>query len=128
IIRALAHTGGGVRLVIVGQGPQQPQLAALAASLALDPRVTWTGAIDDDRLADLYAGALAVVFPPYDEDYGYITLEAMLARKPVVTTTDSGGPLEFVEDGVTGLVAAPEPEALGAAIARLAGDRRLAAS
>ena len=59
----------------------------------------------------LYAGALGVVFPPFDEDYGYVTLEAFLARKPVVTTTDAGGPLEFVEDDVTGLVVEPAPEA-----------------
>ena len=72
-------------------------------------------------------GALAVVFPPFDEDYGYVTLEGFLARKPVVTTTDAGGPLEFVEHGVTGLVTDPDPEAIGAAIARLAADRRLAA-
>ena len=40
--------------------------------------------------------ALGVIFPPLDEDYGYVTLEAMLAAKPVITCTDSGGPLEFV--------------------------------
>jgi glycosyltransferase involved in cell wall biosynthesis len=62
------------------------------------------------------------VFPPYDEDYGYVTLEAFLARKPVVTTTDAGGPLEFVEDGVNGFVVEPNAEALAAAIARLAND------
>jgi glycosyltransferase involved in cell wall biosynthesis len=75
----------------------------------------------------LYAGTLAVVFPPYDEDYGYVTLEAFLAGKPVVTTTDAGGPLEFVEDGVTGFVVAPDPRAIADAIARLAADRRGAA-
>jgi glycosyltransferase involved in cell wall biosynthesis len=57
------------------------------------------GPITERQLIDLYAGALAVVFPPFDEDYGYVTLEAFLARKPVITTTDAGGPLEFVEDG-----------------------------
>ena len=82
--------------------------------------MTFTGAITERQLIDLYAGALAVVFPPFDEDYGYVTLEAFLARKPVITTTDAGGPLEFVDDGVTGLVCEPTPEALGAAIARLA--------
>ena len=55
-----------------------------------------------------------------------MTLEAFLARKPVVTTTDAGGPLEFVDDGVNGLVADPAPEAIAAAIARLAADRSLA--
>jgi glycosyltransferase involved in cell wall biosynthesis len=78
-------------------------------------------------LVDLYAGALAVVFPPYDEDYGYVTLEAFLARKPVVTTTDAGGPLEFVKDDITGFVVAPAPTAIADAIARLASDRRAAA-
>jgi glycosyltransferase involved in cell wall biosynthesis len=72
---------------------------------------------------DLYAGALAVVFVPYDEDYGYVTLEAFLARKPVVTATDSGGTTEFVEDGITGLVCEPEPEALASALAGLAANR-----
>ena len=56
---------------------------------------------------------------PQDEDYGYVTIESFLSRKPVVTSTDAGGPLEFVEDGVTGVVAAPEPEALAEAIDRL---------
>ena len=55
-------------------------------------------------MIDLYAGALAVVFPPFDEDYGYVTLEAFLSHKPVVTTTDAGGPNEFVSDGVNGYV------------------------
>ena len=49
-------------------------------------------------------GALAVVYPPFDEDFGYVTLEAFLARKPVITATDSGGPNEFVVDGVNGFV------------------------
>ncbi len=56
---------------------------------------------------------------PFDEDYGYVTVEAFLSSKPVVTASDSGGPLEFVEDGVSGFVAAPEPEALADAIDRL---------
>jgi len=85
--------------------------------------VTFAGGIDDEHLTRLYAGALAIVFPPFDEDYGYVTLEAFLAHKPVVTTNDAGGPLEFVEDGVTGFVAEPTPESIGAAIARLAADR-----
>ncbi len=126
IVRAMAHAGPSVRLVVAGEGPQRDQLEMLAHSVGVADRVTWTGAVDDERLVDLYAGALAVVFPPYDEDYGYITLEAFLSRKPVVTTTDAGGPLEFVDDGVTGLVAVPTPDALGAAIAQLAADVPLA--
>ncbi len=125
IIRSLVHAPG-VRLVIVGDGPLRGQLERLAEELQIADRVTWTGPIDERQLVALYAGALAVIFPPFDEDYGYVTLEGFLARKPVVTTLDAGGPLEFVEDGITGLVTEPRPEALGDAISRLAADRGLA--
>ncbi len=128
IIRGLAHANAGVRLIVVGEGPLRAELEDTAARSGVADRITWTGGIDERQLVALYAGALGIVFPPFDEDYGYITLEAFLAHKPVITTVDAGGPLEFVEDGVTGLVVDPTPEALGAAIARLAADRRLARS
>jgi glycosyltransferase involved in cell wall biosynthesis len=128
IIRALAYVDRRVRLVVVGDGPLRRQLEETAARHGVADRVTWAGRIDDHGLVALYAGALGIVFPPFDEDYGYITLEAFLARKPVVTTADAGGPLEFVEDSVTGLVVEPDPEAIGRAIARLAADQRLARS
>ncbi len=126
IIRALAHVDRQWRLVIVGDGPLRRQLEETAAVEGLSDRVTFTGPVDEATLVGLYAGAGAVVFPPYDEDYGYVTLEAFLARKPVVTTTDAGGPLEFVEDGVTGLVAAPDADSLGAAMASVTRDPALA--
>ena len=75
----------------------------------------------------LYEEALAVYYGPFDEDYGYVTLEGFAADRPVVTLTDSGGPLEFVADGETGLVAAPEPKAIADAFDRLFVDRDLAA-
>jgi glycosyltransferase involved in cell wall biosynthesis len=125
IIRALAHADPRVRLVVVGDGPLRSPLEELAVRIGVADRVTWTGGIDDQQLIALYAGALAIVFPPFDEDYGYVTLEAFHARKPVITTSDAGGPLEFVEDAVTGLVVDPTPEALGGAIARLVADSRL---
>jgi glycosyltransferase involved in cell wall biosynthesis len=125
-IRALAAADRSTRLIVVGDGHLRPQLEQLAAREGVAARVIFTGGVDVDRLVQLYAEALAIVFPPYDEDYGYITLEAFLSRKPVVTTTDAGGPLEFVEDGATGLVAEPTPEAIGSALARLAADRQLA--
>lgn len=128
IVRALAYAGNRARLVVVGDGPLRSQLEDTASQAGVADRVTFTGPITEPQLIDLYAGALAVVFPPFDEDYGYVTLEAFLAGKPVVTTTDAGGPLEFVEDGVTGFVCDPRPESLGAAIARLAADPRSAQS
>jgi glycosyltransferase involved in cell wall biosynthesis len=128
IVAALAHVDRQVRLIVVGEGPLRAQLENTGVRCGVADRVTWSGGVDRRQLVDLYAGALAVVFPPFDEDYGYVTLEAFLARKPVVTTTDAGGPLEFVDDAVTGCVVDPTPEAIGAAIARLAADRRTAQS
>jgi len=55
-----------------------------------------------------------------------VTVESFLSGKPVVTCTDSGGTLEFVEDGESGYVVPPEPEALGAAVNRLFADREKA--
>jgi glycosyltransferase involved in cell wall biosynthesis len=123
IIAALARVDSRVRLVIVGDGPLRPQLEENATAAGVEHRVVFTGPIDEAHLVRLYAGALAIVFPPFDEDYGYVTLEAFLAHKPVVTTTDAGGPLEFVDDGINGFVTPPDAEALGAALATLAADR-----
>ncbi len=123
IIRGLACAGRPTRLLIVGDGPQADSLRQTAVQAGVADRVTFASGVDDHHLIDLYAGALGVVFPPFDEDYGYVTLEAFLARKAVITTADAGGPLEFVEDGVTGLVAEPAADSLGAAIDRLAADR-----
>lgn len=123
IIRAMRDVPAPTRLIVAGDGLLRHHLEEIAVREGVADRVRFAGAVSRQALVDLYAGSLAVVFPPFDEDYGYITLEAFLARKPVVTTTDAGGPLEFVEDGVTGFVADPAPETLGDAIARLAGNR-----
>jgi glycosyltransferase involved in cell wall biosynthesis len=122
IIRALAYADRATRLLVVGEGPLRDGLRQAAVAADVADRVTFATDVDASHLVELYANALGVVFPPFDEDYGYVTLEAFLAHKPVVTTTDAGGPLEFVEDGVTGLITEPTPQSLGAAIARLAAD------
>jgi glycosyltransferase involved in cell wall biosynthesis len=85
------------------------------------------GVVSEEEKRDLYARSVGVLFPPVDEDYGYVTLEAMLASKPVITCADSGGPLEFVAHRQTGLVADPTPEALAAAMDELWEDRERAA-
>jgi glycosyltransferase involved in cell wall biosynthesis len=127
-IRALAHVPGDLSLVIAGTGTNRAALDALVGELDLGARVRFLGEVDDDTLVELYAGALGVVYPPYDEDYGYVTLEAFLAAKPVLTTADSGGPNEFVVDGENGRVTAPDPEALGEVMAWLDADHARAAA
>ena len=126
VIRAMAQVSSPVRLVIVGDGSQRMELEHEAATLDLGHCVTFTGSLWGESVADLYAGALGVVYAPFDEDYGYVTLESFLAGKPVITTTDAGGPLEFVRDGINGFVCEPTSASLAAAIDRLVGDRALA--
>jgi glycosyltransferase involved in cell wall biosynthesis len=126
-IEAMAQCGPGPRLVVAGDGTQRANAERAAARAGVQDRVTFLGPIDDEQLIDLYAGALAVVYPPFDEDFGYVTLEAFLARKPVVTCTDSGGPNEFVVHGENGLVCEPSAAALGAAVAELHTEHARAA-
>jgi glycosyltransferase involved in cell wall biosynthesis len=127
-IRAIAATPAPTRLIVAGTGTQDEALRRLAADLGVADRVEFAGAVDDDTLIRLYAGALGVLYAPFDEDFGYVTLESFLARKPVVTARDSGGTLEFVEDGVNGCVCEPDPVAIAGAFSRLAGDVRRAQS
>jgi len=127
LVRAVAAAREPVRAVIVGEGPERPALEALARQLGVGDRVELPGRVDDERLVELYARALAVFYAPYDEDYGYVTVEAFRSGRAVVTTADAGGVLEFVEPEVSGLVAeAPEPRPLAAALDRLFRDRELA--
>ncbi len=126
VLEALAHTAAPVRVRFAGTAPDPRALEDLkkrARSHGVHGRVEWLGEIGEAQKRELYARALAVVFPPVDEDYGYVTLEAMLAAKAVITCTDSGGPLEFVVPDETGIVCDPTPQALAAAMDRLWQDR-----
>src|SRR5690606_37832205 len=87
---AFQHVDRPMRLIVAGDGSARADLERRVAELGLGDRVVLRGRVTDDELIDLYAGARAVLFAPYDEDYGYVTLEAFLARKPVVTARDSG--------------------------------------
>jgi len=126
VVEAMRHVRAPVSLVLCGTGPDEEQLRAQIDRLGLAERVRLELDVPDDRLEELYRGALAVYYGPFDEDYGYVTIEAFAAGRPVLTLADSGGPLEFVVDAETGFVAPPEPSAIADAIDRLAADRELA--
>jgi glycosyltransferase involved in cell wall biosynthesis len=113
--------------VLAGRGSLADDLAASVDRLGLGARLDLPGFVSDDDLVELFRDAIAVVYAPYDEDYGFVTLQAFLAGVPVVTTDDSGGVLEWVTDGVTGLVTDGSPAAMGAALDRLVQDPDLAA-
>lgn len=123
LIRSAKHIRSQCVVLISGDGGQRSYLESLISDLNLNHKVRLLGNISDNEMIKLYSNALGVFFGPYDEDYGFVTLEAMLSGKPVITCTDSGGPLEFVVDEETGYVVEPKPEAIAEAIERLFTNR-----
>jgi glycosyltransferase involved in cell wall biosynthesis len=91
-------------------------------------RVEFLGRVDDEALLKLYAEATCVYYAPYNEDYGYVTLEAMASGKPVITASDSGGVLEFVKDRENGLIVEPTTDAIGHAVNTLVEHQELSNS
>jgi glycosyltransferase involved in cell wall biosynthesis len=127
LIEALATpVAAGVRAVIAGDGDERENLERLIAAKQLGDRVRLVGRLDDAALIEYLATCRAVCFPPLQEDYGFVTVEAFASRKAVVTCTDSGGPAELVTPGGTGFVCEPNAEAVGRALGELTEDRAMA--
>lgn len=124
LVEAMRHVRSNLRLVIAGPCDRPEDEAdlhhAVAAARVEDRVVLDLRFLPRQELATLVNGARAVAYLPFDEDsVGYVTMEAFQAAKPVVTVTDSGGVLEIVRHGETGLVCAPEATAIAAAIDEL---------
>lgn len=119
IVKALPYINATIRLKIAGLPDEPGVLEYLQNEIAkhhLEERVEFLGRVSDDELLSLFARAWMVYYAPFDEDYGYVTLEALASGKPVITAVDSGGTLEFIAHHETGIVAEPTPEAIGAAV------------
>ena len=107
LIDAMKFVPHAISLKIAGTGPEEKQLVSKAV---MDKRIEFLGFVNEDQKKEWYANALTVLFVPFDEDYGFITIEAMKSSKAVITSTDSGGPLEFVRDCKTGFIVPPDPK------------------
>lgn len=126
MLKALPIVHPFMKLKIVGTEDERGVLEYLKNEVAkhhLTKRVEFLGRVDDDQLLKLYSEAFAVYYAPHNEDYGYVTLEAMASGKPVITARDSGGTLEFVEHGVNGIVVEPTIDAIGHGINGLIDNR-----
>ena len=127
LIDALATPDGqGIQAVISGEGEDEERLAAAIDAAGVADRVRLVGRLPDDGIIDHYARCRAVCFPPWQEDYGFVTVEAFASGKAVVTCRDSGGPAELVQHGFNGFVCEPQPAALARTLRALTEDRRLA--
>lgn len=126
LVEAMAHVKSDVKAVIAGNGGAYAKLKRRIEELGLADRVLLMTHIPDSVQAAWYANSLAVFFAPHDEDYGFVTLEAMLSGKAVITCRDAGGPLMFVRHGATGIVAEPDAREIAGHIEALAADPRRA--
>lgn len=130
LVEAMAHVQTAVKARICGEdlgGMYSEELSRLASTLGVSDRVSienrW---ISEQDKRDLMARSLAVAYFPLDEDsYGYPSLEGAHSSKPLLTTSDSGGVLEFVVHEQNGLICQPSAEAIAASLDRLYRDRPL---
>lgn len=128
LVEAFRHVRTPARLRICGVSGSPGYAHTLRGLIRrhnLENRVSFDNRwISEEEKRELLADALLVAYLPEDEDsYGYPSLEASYARKAILTTTDAGGVLELVCDGINGRIVDPEPAVLGAAIDALYRDR-----
>lgn len=126
LIRALPYCDKRIHAVIAGKGPEQAQLQKMAEELNVADRVIFAGFVKDDELLNLYANALAVCFLPIDEDYGYITLEAFLSKRPLLSCEDSGCVLEFAQQEQSAFITEPDPKMLAEQMQKLYKNKSMA--
>lgn len=118
-VDAMALTKTPAKLYIVGKADNDYERQRLLKHIGekrVQNKIKYLDFVSQEEKFKLYANAKAVLFIPMDEDYGYITLEAMSASKAVISAEDSGGPLEFITNGENGIIAEPTAESLAKAI------------
>jgi glycosyltransferase involved in cell wall biosynthesis len=128
LIEAAQYLRSGARIVISGKGSdsETQRLNRLVKDYHLENRVDLVGYISEEEKVEYLARCSAVYFGAYDEDYGYVPLEAMFSQKPVIALSDTGGALEFVRDGHNGYVVKPDPRLVAERIDELISSPALA--
>ncbi len=125
IIRAIAEIDQSIELKIVG-GADEPQIETYLKSEVekhhLWNRVSFLGRVENDALLDLIAKSFLVYYAPFDEDFGFVALEALSSGVPLITAKDSGTVCSFVENEVNGLIVDPNEQAIAAGCSRLFKD------
>ncbi|MFC2171772.1 glycosyltransferase [Acidobacteriota bacterium] len=126
LVRAMSHIKAD--LAIIGTGPLEEQLRALAAERSVQGRIHFLGRVDHETLVAAYHLCDLLCYPSVErsEAFGIVQLEAMVCGKPVISTDLPTGVTEVNLDGVTGLVARPGDEAdLARAVRLLLGSQQL---
>ncbi|RKD32272.1 glycosyltransferase family 4 protein [Thermohalobacter berrensis] len=123
MIQAMKYVKSDAKFIIAGKGKYETQLRELVNKFKVQNKVIFKGFVSDEELLKLYANCFAVYFAPKDEDYGFITIEAFKSKKPVITTNDSGGVLEFVENEKNGFIVNNNPREIARRVDYLYDNR-----
>ncbi|MEP6568959.1 MAG: glycosyltransferase family 4 protein [Acidobacteriota bacterium] len=123
LIEAAQHLRTPVKIVLAGGSGNAGHYESLVKKFGVADRVSLRGFVAESEMIELYANALGVCYLPFDEDYGYVTLEGMLSGKPVVVPSDGGGATEFIEHESEGLIVEPQPLAIAEALDSLYANR-----
>lgn len=123
LIEAMKYVRSPIRAVFAGSSRDASYYESLIRQHGVHDRVTLLGFVEDERIIDLYANALAVCYLPFDEDYGYVTLEAMFSARPVIVPEDGGGATELVDNREDGFIVAPDPRVIAEQLDLLHQDR-----
>ncbi|HYW70097.1 MAG TPA: glycosyltransferase family 4 protein, partial [Pyrinomonadaceae bacterium] len=92
LIESARHLKSDARIILAGGGRHFAHYESLIKSdRQIRQRVELRGFVSEAEMLDLYRDALAVCYLPWDEDYGYVSLEAMYAGKPLIVARDGGG-------------------------------------
>lgn len=107
LLRALPHIPENYDLLLAGDGPCRRELEELAASMGIGGRVVFLGRIESETVRSVMKGAAMFVLPSRHEPFGIVNLEAMASGTPIIATAVGGVP-EYIKDGVSAIVVAPE--------------------
>jgi glycosyltransferase involved in cell wall biosynthesis len=123
LIEAAQYMRTPAKIVLAGGSGNLKHYESLVKKQGVGDRVSLRGFVSESEIIELYANSLGVCYLPFDEDYGYVTLEGMLSGKPVVVPSDGGGATEFVEHGREGFIVEPNPQAIAESLDSLYSDR-----
>lgn len=118
-IEAMAYVKSNVKLYIAGKCAEpdyENSINHLIKNKNIHGKVKLMGEIPQQEKFNIFSKSLGAIFIPYKEDYGLVTLEAGLAKKATICTTDSGGVREFITSNSNGLVTDPDPKKIAEAM------------
>ena len=127
-VEAMRHVKSGVKLLLVGKGDSaedEERIFRMIEEYGLKDKVTYLNRfITQKEKVDFFAETLCGMFIPFNEDYGFVTVESFYAGKALITCSDSGCPPFFVTEGEAGVVVEPQPEALALAMDEMFINKR----